>query len=68
MSELIFDWNQRRLSSLLGQTEIILVDETLRDGVQSPTVNDPDLDQKKQLVRLMDQMGIGVVDVGLPGV
>lgn len=67
MSELIYDWNTRRRSSLLGQTPIILVDETLRDGVQSPTVNDPELDQKMALVRLMDQMGIGVVDVGLPG-
>ena len=67
MSELIFDWNKRRLTSMLGLTEIILVDETLRDGVQSPSVNDPELDQKKRLVRMMDQMGIGVVDVGLPG-
>ena len=53
MSELIYDWNTRRRSSLLGQTPIILVDETLRDGVQSPTVNDPELDQKMALVRLM---------------
>jgi len=35
--------------------------------VQSPTVNDPELDQKMELVRMMDRMGVGVVDVGLPG-
>ena len=49
MSDLIFDWNERRRNSMLGRTHITLVDETLRDGVQSPTVNDPDLDQKKDL-------------------
>jgi 2-isopropylmalate synthase len=67
MSDLIFDWNKRRSASLLGATPITLVDETLRDGVQSPTVADPELDDKKSLVRMMDQMGVGVVDVGLPG-
>ena len=67
MTELIFDWNKRRCASLLGATPITLVDETLRDGVQSPTVADPELDAKKALVRMMDQMGVGVVDVGLPG-
>ena len=67
MEELIFDWNERRRNSMLGRTKITLVDETLRDGVQSPTVNDPDLDQKLELVRMMDKMGVGVVDVGLPG-
>ena len=55
MSELIYDWNTRRRSSLLGQTPIILVDETLRDGVQSPTVNDPELDQKMALVLARDR-------------
>jgi 2-isopropylmalate synthase len=67
MSDLIFDWNERRLVSMLGKSPITVVDETLRDGVQSPTVNDPELDQKMELVRMMDRMGIGVVDVGLPG-
>jgi 2-isopropylmalate synthase len=65
--QLIYDWNQRRRDSLLGATPITVVDETLRDGVQSPSVEDPSLDDKKTLVRMMDRMGIGVVDVGLPG-
>jgi 2-isopropylmalate synthase len=42
-------------------------DETLRDGLQSPSVQDPDLDRKLELVRLMDQLGIDTADVGLPG-
>jgi 2-isopropylmalate synthase len=45
----------------------MFVDETLRDGLQSPSVRDPDLDEKLRLVRLMDRLGIDSADVGLPG-
>lgn len=65
--ELIYDWNLKDAHSNLGRWPIVVVDETLRDGVQSPSVADPELDQKMELVRLMAQMGVGVVDVGLPG-
>ena len=43
------------------------VDETIRDGLQSPSVTDPTIEQKMELVRLMDRLGIDVVDLGLPG-
>ena len=43
------------------------VDETIRDGLQSPSVTDPTIEQKMELVRLMDRLGIDVVNLGLPG-
>ncbi|MEM6997155.1 MAG: 2-isopropylmalate synthase, partial [Myxococcota bacterium] len=43
------------------------VDETIRDGLQSPSVRDPTIEQKMELVRLMDRLGIHVVNLGLPG-
>jgi len=64
--ELIYDWN-RVSPSPTHRVRIQFDDETLRDGLQSPSVRDPDLDQKIELVRLMDQLGIDTVDVGLPG-
>lgn len=62
--ELIYDWNQERKGSARA---IQFDDETLRDGLQSPSVRDPELDQKIRLVHLMDELGIHTADVGLPG-
>ena len=64
--KLIHDWNAPLGASIAG-TEIQFDDETLRDGLQSPSAKDPDLDQKLRLVQLMDQLGIQTADVGLPG-
>jgi len=61
---LIHDWNQP-YPNVAG--EVMFDDETLRDGLQSPSVRDPELDQKIELVHLMDQLGIHTADVGLPG-
>jgi 2-isopropylmalate synthase len=62
-NELIHDWNvpERRAS------RIQFDDETLRDGLQSPSARDPELDQKLALIQLMDELGIDTADVGLPG-
>jgi 2-isopropylmalate synthase len=60
---LIHDWNDAPGT----QGPIQFDDETLRDGLQSPSAKDPDLDQKLELVRLMDKLGIQTADVGLPG-
>ncbi|HET9233217.1 MAG TPA: 2-isopropylmalate synthase [Candidatus Eisenbacteria bacterium] len=64
---LIFDWNQVGpvYPSIGGPVE--LNDETLRDGLQSPSVRDPSLDQKIRFVHLMDDLGIYTADIGLPG-
>lgn len=46
---------------------VMLDDETLRDGLQCPSVLDPSLDKKIQLIHVMDELGIDTADVGLPG-
>jgi len=66
---LIYDWN---LPGGVAQEpkpgpKVQFDDETLRDGLQSPSAQDPDLDQKVALIRLMDELGIDTADVGLPG-
>jgi len=62
--QLIHDWNAPYPS--LG-FEVQFDDETLRDGLQSPSVHDPELEQKIELIHLMDELGIQTADVGLPG-
>src|SRR5258705_37917 len=42
-------------------------DETLRDGLQSPSVSEPPVEQKIELLHLMDALGIDTADIGLPG-
>lgn len=64
--DLIYDWNTEGQEGSFPEG-IQFDDETLRDGLQSPSAHDPKLDQKVQLVHLMDQLGIHTADVGLPG-
>ncbi len=45
----------------------MLNDETLRDGLQSPSVRMPAIDQKIEILGHMDALGIDTVDIGLPG-
>src|SRR5204862_4568428 len=42
-------------------------DETLRDGLQSPSVCEPQVEQKLELLHLMQALGIDTADIGLPG-
>jgi 2-isopropylmalate synthase len=66
-ASLVYDWNEKdRRGPLLRKTPRF-VDESIRDGLQSPSVTDPTVEQKMELVRLMDRLGIDVVDLGLPG-
>lgn len=64
---LIYDWNTVERAHPSPVARIELDDETLRDGLQSPSANDPSIGAKMDLVRLMNQLGITTVDVGLPG-
>jgi len=64
-NDLIYDWNIVNAAGV--DRGVQFDDETLRDGLQSPSVRDPDLDQKLELIRLMDELGIHTADVGLPG-
>lgn len=64
--ELLYDWNL--LHGRGGSTPPVeLYDESLRDGIQSPSVTDPAIEDKKRILRLMDRLGIQWADIGLPG-
>ncbi len=64
---LVYDWNAKDRRGPMLRKRPRFVDETIRDGLQSPSVTDPTIEQKMELVRLMDRLGIDVVDLGLPG-
>jgi len=64
--KLIYDWNIAAPGERL-KYKIEFDDETLRDGLQSPSVTDPAIDEKIELLHLMDELGIDTADVGLPG-
>lgn len=66
-SELIYDWNVAARSARPKFLPVELDDESLRDGLQSPSVRTPDIGRKLEIVHLMDALGIDVADVGLPG-
>ncbi len=66
-SELIFDWNAHGAAFDWSSARVDLNDETLRDGLQSPSVRDPSMDQKVRLLHLMADLGIAAADIGLPG-
>ncbi len=63
----IYDWNEKDRRGPVLRKPPGLLDETLRDGLQSPSVRDPCLDDKLALVTLMASLGIDAVDLGLPG-
>jgi 2-isopropylmalate synthase len=65
--ELIYDWNARGGDVQACPHPIEFDDETLRDGLQSPSVIDPPVEVKVRLLHLMDRLGIQSADIGLPG-
>ena len=64
---LVYDWNLLDEPEPLTNKRVLLDDETLRDGLQSPTVSDPPIDDKIHLLHLMEDLGIQMLDIGLPG-
>src|SRR5690606_25842997 len=46
--------------------QVDLFDESLRDGLQSPSVADPSVEEKLQIIQLMADLGVTAADVGLP--
>ena len=65
MDDLIYDWN---LESPPPKPPVVqLNDETLRDGLQSPSVRAPTIEQKLRILHLLDRIGIDTADIGLPG-
>ena len=66
--EMIHDWNREvPEDEAAPAAKLMLDDETLRDGLQSPSVIDPPIDAKIRILHLMDALGIDTANVGLPG-
>lgn len=66
-SHLIYDWNSLPVAEFVPKQRIMLDDESLRDGLQSPSVKDPPIEEKIKILHLMEDLGIDFVDIGLPG-
>lgn len=67
LDELIYDWNEESAPGNRPPQPIELNDETLRDGLQSPSVTAPTIGQKIELLHLMEKTGVYSADIGLPG-
>ena len=65
--DVIYDWNLKGHTVRPPIRPVEVHDETLRDGIQSPSVSDPSLEHKMHIARLLDRCGVHSVDVGLPG-
>jgi 2-isopropylmalate synthase len=66
-SDLIYDWNQNYPPGMKPPGPILLNDESLRDGLQSPSVRDPSIAEKIELLHFMEALGINSLSLGLPG-
>ena len=64
MHPLIHDWNA---TADAKPPLVLLNDETLRDGLQSPSVRTPAIEQKLRILHLIEALGIDTADIGLPG-
>ena len=67
IGELIYDWNKVSGPQLPPGVRVMLDDETLRDGLQNPSVHDPTIEEKIEILHLMEALGIDSVNIGLPG-
>ena len=66
-NEWIYDWNAASSALISPGTRVLLNDETLRDGLQNPSVHDPSIEEKIRILHLMESLGIDSVNIGLPG-
>jgi 2-isopropylmalate synthase len=65
-ADLIYNWNLRgRRGNLAPQ--VTFYDETLRDGIQGPSISDPSIEAKLRILELEEALGINNIDLGLPG-
>ena len=70
-NNLIYDWNvinwELKRDESKHPHKVWFDDETLRDGLQSPSARNPTIEQKIELLTYMEKLGIQKVDLGLPG-
>ena len=67
LNEYIYDWNVAEGPEISAGRKVTLADETLRDGLQNPSVKDPSIEEKLTILHLMEDLGLEAVDIGLPG-
>ena len=65
--EIIYDWNDEAGAEPNWKAGLEFYDESLRDGIQSPSATDPSIEQKERILDLQDRVGIQHTDIGLPG-
>ena len=65
--DLVYDWNQNYPPGLKPAGPVLINDETLRDGLQSPSVRDPSIAEKIEILHCMEALGIHSLALGLPG-
>ncbi len=65
--EFIHDWNEQERRGRIFHDHFQLHDETLRDGIQCPSVFDPRIEDKIRILHLLDSLGVDSVNIGLPG-
>jgi len=63
----IYDWNVATPPQIPPGARVSLDDETLRDGLQNPSVFNPSIEEKVEILHLMESLGIDSVNIGLPG-
>jgi 2-isopropylmalate synthase len=67
LDPLVHDWSSGSSGAAPRRRPLTFLDESLRDGLQSPSVTNPPLEHKVRLLHLMSELGIDAVDLGLPG-
>ena len=60
-SEWMHDWNAEGPMAIAPGTRVLLNDETLRDGLQNPSIQDPTIEEKIEILHLMESLGIDSV-------
>lgn len=65
--DVVFDWNRLERVGPITVKSVELFDESLRDGIQSPSAVDPPIEKKLEILHLMEALGIDAADIGLPG-
>ena len=65
-TDLIYDWNVTG-DPPVYPSRVMVTDETLRDGLQSPSITQPPIADKLRILHLIADLGIEAADLGLCG-
>src|SRR5258708_11100012 len=60
-------WNQASAPLTPPGTRVLVNDEPLRDGLQNSSAYDPTIEEKIEILHLMESLGIDSLNIGLPG-